>query len=302
MKPFKARVSGFMSALQSGKSVLRILKRSSLSDRLSYRKGTGGACVVIGNGPSLNLDFESNPGFFSNRPCFCVNSFALTDKFLVARPSHYVLLDPAYYVKQTSKNLLELRESVFAAIREKLTWPMTLILPQEARSALKGHPITGLPNLAIIYFNTTTIYGYPAFKHAAFRANLGMPWAGTVLVGSVFAALNLGYKRVYLFGADHTWHENLHLTADNVLCLKDKHFYSSAEPAPSPFFEDAAEQYVFTMSSVFQRLSDIFKGYEDLKAYALHLGAETYNLGTGSFVDSFARLTMAQAEALDREA
>lgn len=302
MKPYQAPVSRFAPAFQSAKSVLRILKRSSFRDRLRYRKGNGAECVVLGNGPSLNLDYEANPDFFSKRPCFCVNSFALTGKFEATRPSHYVLLDPAYYERQTSRNLMELRESVFTAIRGKLAWPMTLILPQNAKAALKDHPIAALPNLTLLYFNTTPVYGYPAFMHSAFRANLGMPWAGTVVVAAVFAALNLGFKRVYMFGADHTWHENLHLTAENILCLKDKHFYDTTESAPSPFFEDAAEQYVFTMSSLFQRLSDIFRGYMDLEKYAHHLGAQAYNLGSGSFVDGFARLTMAEAEALDRKA
>jgi hypothetical protein len=298
MKFYRTPVPKSAVAFQSAKSVLRILRRSSFLSRLPYRDADAGECIVLGNGPSLKSDYAANPGFFANRRCFCVNSFALTDLFLDTRPSHYVLLDPAYYEAHTSPALVELRTRLFKAIEEKLAWPMTLLLPQQAKAWLSRQPIASHPKLTIAYFNTTPVRGFDGFCHPAFRANLGMPWAGTVVVGAVYAALNLGFKRVFMFGADHTWHENLHLTKDNIVCLKDKHFYDSADPKPSPFYEDPNEEYAFTMTSLFQRLSDIFGGYEYLMGYARYLGADLYNLGSGSFVDAFPRLTLDEASRL----
>ena len=51
-----------------------------------------------------------------------------------------------------------------------------------------------------------------------------MPFSQNVLVAAIYISLNLGYKNIYLLGADHSWAHDVSVNDDNQLCLNDRHF------------------------------------------------------------------------------
>ncbi len=117
-----------------------------------------------------------------------------------------------------------------------------------------------------------------------------MPQSQNVLVASLFAGINIGFKTIHIVGADHTWHENLHVNEYNQLCIKDEHFYDNGTAISyRPFYTNAKRTSTFTMYEIFTTLAKAFLGYTMIKKYADHRGTTIYNASEISFIDAFER-------------
>ena len=89
---------------------------------------------------------------------------------------------------------------------------MNLFIPKSAATspALKD-VCDSNKNIQVHYFNYTVFKGFENIAFKFYRKNLATPQSQNVLVASLFLAINCGFKKVYLTGADHTWHQNLHV-------------------------------------------------------------------------------------------
>lgn len=260
--------------------------------KLSDYKGKLPECVVIGNGPSLKETLEKKSSFLNNKEVMCVNDFAQSKYFNQIRPAYYLLIDPSYWSKKMSNNILNICSTTLLCIQNKVKWPMVIFLPLEAKnSSLFRNLPTSNSYIRIHYFSLVEARGPRVIKNFILRHNFGAPPAQNVLVAGIFLCLNMGYKRIYIVGADHSWHENLYVDDNNRLYFKDVHFYDKRKAKVIPIYKDAEEsnKRIFKMNEMFASLSRAFSGYEELEVFSKYLRAKIYNASEKSYIDSFDR-------------
>lgn len=243
-------------------------------------------CVVLGNGPSLSDVLDKNQELFSGRDVFCVNEFALTDYYQDIKPIHYVLADPNYWNKNISKRTQERKLQLFSCIESNTDWKMTLYVPYRAKHVMESK--FNNPNISVCYINSNPIDGYKIVRNFTYKFNIGMPPALNVLIAAIFCAINTKYKNVYILGADHSWHEEIMVGKDNVLYVKQKHFYKE-DLTLTPIYKGNSGD-VFRIHEVFLGWSNVFYSYVLLDSYAKSVGCKIYNLTKKSYIDSFERL------------
>jgi hypothetical protein len=118
-----------------------------------------------------------------------------------------------------------------------------------------------------------------------------MPQSQNVLVAAIFLGINMSFKKIYVFGADHSWHEHLHVNEENILCLKHIHFYENEENVSFvPFYKGAHLKETFSVAEIFATWAKVFNGYSALNHYANSRGCKIYNASEVSFIDAFERI------------
>ncbi len=277
-------ISYFLAnVISSVASIAKILLLSDLEVRKQTTKGVK-KCVILGNGPSLAHSLIEYASILNKYQLIAVNSFALTDEYTVLKPSYYVLHDPAFWTTEH-----DLPERVFNAIKLKTEWPIIIYIPSKAKKSKAIHKLTA-DNIQIVFYNYTVYKGFKNLGHYFFKRNLAMPQSQNVMVACLFLAINAGFRDIYILGADHTWHENLVVDDNNILCLKDVHFYDKgAEIKLKPFRKGLNVEETFRVSEIFEVWSKVFRGYETIAVYAKLKGANIYNSSKISFIDSFER-------------
>jgi hypothetical protein len=248
-------------------------------------------CVVLGNGPSLLATLEKEAEYLKGRKTCCVNQFLQSAYFEIIKPDYYVLVDPAFLKKGASDRINNIIVSMVNGFKQKVSWPMVLFLPVSAKNT--DHSFTELTqsntHIKICYVNLVSIDCYRKIKYWFYKKNLAMPLILNVLVAALFICLNLGFKTIFLTGADLSWHEDIFVGEDNVVYLRDKHFYDDALHFPVPFYKDIHEDKVFSMNELFLALSQMYLGFTELESYSKQCGKKIINISVKSNIDSFER-------------
>ena len=199
------------------------------------------------------------------------------------------MLDPGFWLGDSV-----LVRSTMEHIKERTNWEMHLLVPPAAKqSSLFQDLISHNKHIHANYFNYTVFKGFTGIAHWFFRKNLAMPQSQNVLVAATFLGINIGFKDIYLVGADHTWHQQLHVNNDNVLCLKNVHFYENVETIDfKPFHKGVHTNETFRMDEILVTWGKTFWGYIALNNYAEYCGVTIYNASEISFIDAFKRITL----------
>lgn len=277
--------SGFISQfVNTCVSILKILIRSKFSNSLP--SASSDTCIIMGNGPSLKTSLKNNPDFFQKHSIFCVNDFATTNEYTLLKPQYYVILDYAFWMSDG-----EIVMNTIHALEKKTTWPIQLFVPGIAS---KNKRFTELckknKNIHLNYFNYTVFYGFPSIAHFFYNKNLAMPQSQNVMVASIFLSINMGFKQTTIIGADHSWHQTLHLDNNNILCIKDTHFYEDEEKVKyRPFNKGTHLQETFKLHEIFAAWAKVFYGYILLEQYSKYKNCKIYNASDVTFIDAFER-------------
>lgn len=275
-------LEGFKSVITTAKSLWRVLRKARFAACAVLRERIGDVCVVMGNGPSLNMDVCDHIAALAKLDCVCVNQFADSDLYKEIRPRYYVFADPAYWAPSALDELIQMRTRVFESIRRKTSWPITIYVPYEGKAAFERTFIDA-PQVRVACFNNVALTGDGHVLNILYSLGLGLPPVQNVLVAALFLSLRIGYRDVVLLGADHSWHQSLVLDNANRVCARDRHFYDP-EAELKPF-----GQGEFTMDSLFFALGRMFAGYWAIREYAAQLGARIYNASSTTFIDAFER-------------
>ncbi len=268
-------------------SLLKIIILSKFNIRLP--KAENEVCIILGNGPSLKTSLQNNPLFFKKHSLVCVNSYCTTKEYTLLKPQYYVISDPSWWVSD-NKLMLDTLED----LRTKTTWDIQLFVP---KIAAKSKRFTDLfasnKNIHLNYFNYTVFKGFPSIAHFFYTKNMAMPQSQNVLVASIFLSINIGFKKIFLVGADHTWHQNMLLDENNILCFKDLHFYDGEEKITyKPFKKGVHIDETFKTHEIFTTLSKVFLGYFALKEYSKYKQCKIYNASEVTFIDAFERIKL----------
>lgn len=264
-------------------SAKSLVKMAALSRRVSVKNvGPDGPLVILGNGPSLNTTIDKSPGYLRRVDTMAVNFACLAPVFFELRPRYYILADPLFF-GDSHPRIREFRQAI-----QRVDWPMTLLVPRQFKN--KTGIITGTnTNLSVMTYNFVGLDGFGALAHAAYRRRLGMPRPRNVLIPAIMNGITLGYRTIYVAGADHSWMQTISVDEENHVISVQPHFYK----------DDSTEQRRvdttyrgLRLHQVVESFAIAFKAYHDVRRYADSCGVKVFNVTPGSFIDAFERTVL----------
>lgn len=284
---FYNTISDWMTDLFN--TIISIFKIALLSKRPSKFHGIKAqdstySCSVLGSGPSL-ANSLNQIGRKSKTHYMAVNTFVFSDTFESIQPEYYLILDPGMWLANN-----EITKKTKATLIAKTTWKMVLFIPFTARNSSFISDLSKHDKIKIHFLNYVVFKGFKSLSHVFYRRNLAMPQAQNVLVAALCTAINIGYKSIRLYGADHDWHRTLYVNQMNVLCIKQVHFYEHEQEIKHvPFYKGMHDHETFRMDEIFAAWAKVFQGYHNIAAYARKRGVKILNATPNSFVDAFER-------------
>lgn len=272
-------------AFQTCLSIGKILIQSKLFLRPLPKHS--GSCIILANGPSANVTLENNYEQLRKMDIFCVNLFGSTPHYEALKPVGYILLDPNL-LTMNRPDLVILYNDLVA----KTTWPIDLIVPISfKKSAEFLEKMQQNPNIQLRFYNYTLIKGFDFFEKLALKKGWGMFQSQNVLVAAIQLCIRMNYKKIYITGADHSWHETIRVSdEDNSLLLHDTHFYGNQQRNLSEEYKTNEQTKITSeLANQFQALLKIFTGHQRVANYAAHKKVELINISQHSNIDVYKR-------------
>jgi len=251
----------------------------------------GERCVILGNGPSLSQSLHQYAPVLANYRRLCVNDFPRSDAFEQIKPDIYLLAAKEYWRDDVLDSYKANSRATFDALLRKTTWQMAILLPYEAR----GHrafiaQFAQNPNLKIYYFNMTPVEGFQSWCHYSFDRAWGTPRPHNVLIPCLMLAIGMGFREIYLLGADHSWLPEISVNERNEALVCQKHFYDENAAQANVMYR--AGQRPRRLYEILEKFYLTFRAYFDIKDYADRKGVAIYNATPQSFIDAFDRQTL----------
>ena len=270
-------IAGLASRLgQSAKSIVKLLTQRRHVTITRAHADTSRPLIILANGPSLNQTIaESLPSLLSH-PTLAVNFAANAPEFFTLRPRYYVLIDPHFFSAADDPNLTRLWENL-----ARVDWPMTLIVPARQRHNI---PASAPPHILTV--NDIAVEGFQWLEDIAFARGWGMPRPRNVLIPSIMAAIALGFKEIYLTGADHSWMKTISVNDRNEVVSIQPHFYKDNDKELARVRTDYLHRPLHTILDSF-RIA--FASYHTIARFAASRGIRIVNSTPGSFIDAFPR-------------
>ena len=233
---------------------------------------------VLGNGPSLNgiLGNKNWLDEILDGVSIVMNNFGNSKYFTVVKPAYYILLDPGFYNEQ----LIAQREDYQLLYKNlhHVDWNMTLFLVYGANWQLVQSKIDN-PNIRVSLFNGTKAVGYQRFQNFSYKWSLGIPSSRNVIIPALQLMINIGFKHIYLYGAEFSWTKNIDVDPqNNKVFLNDSHFYKKTDI----LYYDKG-WYKWYLEAVVEMLD----GTERIAKYAESVNVKIINRTKGSFIDAF---------------
>ena len=251
-------------------------------------------CVaILGNGPSLKRELPQliAQRAWEEKDILAVNFFALSEEFALIKPKYYVISDPMFFRKA---GYGERVQELYKALAEKVSWPIKLYVqyynPEhfDYRSAIGYNP-----NIEIVPFHSIVFHGFRSVEFWCYRRGLGSGNFGTVIQNGEFIALQLGYRRIELYGVDHTLLDGLMVDEKNRVCRRKSHYYDSEQSPAEPIYYNATNPpRPYTMSEYLSETAELFRGHEVLRDFSEKCGAEIINRTANSMIDAYKREPM----------
>ena len=240
------------------------------------KKSESNTLIVMGNGPSLRKTIDENSELLRSHDTMAVNFAANTEDFFTLRPRHYVIADPHFF-KFPSKdpNVEKLWSNL-----GKADWEMVLHIPVKAKTPSLA------ANISIQRFNMTPGEGYDFVCHPLFKTGMAMPRPRNVLIPSLMEGIRMGYDKIYITGADHTWPHTLYVDHSNRVVSIQPHFYDDNREE----LDSVAQEYAgLHLHDVLGSMVIAFRSYHEIARYAKKRGVEIYNSTPESLIDAFSR-------------
>ncbi|MBI5540022.1 MAG: hypothetical protein HY951_08190 [Bacteroidia bacterium] len=247
-------------------------------------------CLILGNGPSLNGLIENQKSFIENKSLFCVNFFPTTPYYEELKPAFHIISAPDLWRNNVKESYIEHSKKLYSDIANKTQWGLTLFIPYEARKFKRWkEDIIKNKNITIKYYNITPVEGPRWFRHFFFRKQFGMPRTHNVLIPSLMLSINLGFKNIYLWGADHSWLSEISVDSNNLVLVNQKHFYDESTSKPEPMNKI---KEIKKLHEILLKFAYSFQSYFVIKEYAKQVNINIINATPNSFIDAFDRYKM----------
>lgn len=271
------------------KSLAKVLIHSKFKTEIpSLAEKKTKSLIILGNGPSLNQTISKYSHILKKADLLCVNAFSLSSDFEIFQPKYYVIADPQFWKKNPIEGMDDFCNSIIQAIIEKTSWPLILFTPFESAKYTNVKRLAVNQNVKIVYYNKTSVSGFSGFRNFFFKKNIGIPRAQNVLIPSLILGINMSYPKIFITGADHSWHENLEIDDKNQLCIRDEHFYDKEKVSLRPI-KDIVTGKTIHFHEQLKAMAITFELYFVIQEYASFQKRAIYNASEKSFIDAFIR-------------
>jgi len=250
---------------------------------LIQRKAISNKLVIIGTGPSVNSDINNLLSDRDRNHYMVLNSLALSDLFLSLRPEYYVFVDPLFFTpfKERTNKV----DSTIKRISTEVNWPMKLIVPKRYSKSSTISELRENKCISFEFFSYKPIIGGTMGVSAnLFSLGLASPHFKNVLVASIYYGILLGYRNLNIFGADHSWHEEMRLNNNKTLEISDRQFYSGDV---NWIVQNENKDKSLRPKVKLKRISEVLESYDYLELYAKKRNVEIRNLSSKSWIDNF---------------
>ena len=275
------KISVFFSRFGATLASMAKIALMSKGASLSSEEGKGKELVILGNGPALRHTIDKEFEWLLTHDLMAVNFAALSPEFFRLRPKYYILADNHFFNSlDRDRNVRKLWENF-----SRISWEMTLLIPTRFRHLAKPL-LMHAQDIKTRYFNLTPIEGFKWINHRLFSSGLGMPRPRNVLIPAIMEGIRLGYSRIYLCGADHSWTKTLDVDKENFVISIQPHFYEDNEEE----HRRVRETYKgLKLHDVLGSMTIAFRSYWEIAEYAKHKKVEIINATPGSMIDAFPR-------------
>lgn len=277
------KISSFCGTLgNSLASLVRVALMSKRVDKLEQVSAQR-EMVILGNGPSLRSLLDDHPEYLKGKDLMAVNFAANTPEFQEFKPKHYVLADPHFFNQDSGDpNVKTLWDNICG-----VNYPMILHVPVK----MKSHPfiqryLARRNGHRVEFFNLTPAEGFRWWRNWLYKRRWATPRPRNVMIPSIMQSLALGYKKIYLAGADHSWSRSLSVDDNNHVVSIQPHFYKDGEEEQKRVSNEYAGYH---LHDILKSLYTAFSSYHLIADYALRQNAEIINITPGSFIDAFPR-------------
>lgn len=258
----------FMSGLLYGFTSMNLKRTRTL-------KGDKDNLVIIANGPSIANCMEQIMSHKNDCDYACMNYFPIkSESFDILKPKFMfavdmMFFDKNYKYKERRDNTVLLKKKL-----QNIDWPMVLFLRHAGSFELNND------KMKEIQINMTQIGGvYSRFRGWLFDKGIALPISATVSVAAIMLGTKMGYKNIYVYGIDQSYHENIRVDDNNHTIPNLPHFYK----------ENGTQDINFDIGAIFWDSYRSIMGYRMLEEYAKARGVKIYNCTPGSYVDAFER-------------
>lgn len=234
-------------------------------------------CVVLANGPSLKNALENGIEILKQSDVFCVNFFFKSPFFWEIKPRFYFIIDGDLF--NPTNELVKAQVIEMKSAFKRIDWDMFLVI---SSSAINGGVLSDLVNskIHLLRMNTTTVEGFMSFRNLMYDFYMGMPKCQTVTNFALMAAVIMGYKTIYLYGADHSWTKDLKVDDDNIVYYGDRHVYNT---------DLSAIKLDYTIGTLLHNYGNMFDTHWIINVYSQHKNTIIINNTKGSFIDAYKR-------------
>lgn len=248
-----------------------------LSRRYSIPKDNGNL-IILANGPSLSATIDEHLHLLQKSNCMAVNFFANTEFFSVIKPAYYILADPHFFKNTADPNVAKLIDNI-----QNVSWNMTLLVPTNAIHSLSIRPTSAL---SIKMYNAVGIEGYDWLTNILFNLKKAMPRPRNILIPALMTGIWIGFKKINIAGADHTWTQSLSVDENNNVISIQPHFYKDNKEETTRI---KAEYKQYRLHNILESMAMAFRSYHRIARFAKKKGVEIVNSTPGSFIDAFKR-------------
>ncbi len=261
-------------------SSLKSLAKMALLSRCASVKAerARGSIVILANGPSLRATIDEHLVELASVTTMAVNFAANAPDFWQLRPKYYILVDPYFFEKLDQERVAKLWENL-----SRSDWGLTLIVPcakTKQAEALAGDRVK------IRTINPVGVEGWQWLENLAYKKAWGMPRPRNVLIAAIMAAVQMGYSRITLCGADHSWMQSIWVDDNNCVVTVQPHFYKEDTQDQQ---RTNSEYQGIPLHQVVHSFYVAFEAYHRIARYARRHGLEIINATPGSYIDAFPR-------------
>jgi len=244
--------------------------------------------IILGNGPSLAFSIENGNMFLQDKDLMCVNHFPNTSLYPELKPKYFITVAPDLWLDEIDKKFVDQSDKLFQEMASVTSWPLTFLIPFEAKKYKRWRSnIEKNPNIHIIYYNNIGIEGWKFVRHFFYKKNLAMPRPHNVIIASIYVAINLGYKKIFLWGTEHTQFKEISVDDNNIALINQKHFYDGNSSRPTTLDQKGIGYR--KVHEILFKFMIAFKNYFLLEEYSRSRGAKVINDTPGSLIDAFDR-------------
>lgn len=257
-------------------------------------KYKGKKAYIMANGPSMKQtlkDFDDGKVHI-DKHSFWVNLGPLNEHFFKIKPMHLCFSDPMFYRDYEPKK--EQIRKMYRDLNERVDWGLTIygcfFSAKEYRKWTDYMQIDN-PNIKIVKMNRKYCSELiPSIRHRLYKAGYFMVPDATIANTAIFLALIEGYSEIELYGCDHNQFLEMSVNEDNVLCMRDTHFFDDKELELRPIIKPCDSGTTYWRVHEFLHFCYAqFAYHEMLKQFADYLGARIINCTKGSMIDSYER-------------